>query len=52
VGTLNFNKEELYILEDGLGWLMDQTNEHDNPKRWNDTLVLRRKILEELKNES
>ncbi len=44
---LNFTNEELDIIEDGLAWLLDQTNEEYDGK-WLRAQSLRKRITEEL----
>jgi len=52
---MRLNKEELKLLEDGLGWLLDQTNDESwkgNSKsnmKWKNAEKLQKKIVKGLK---
>ncbi len=48
---MRFKKEELKLLEDGLGWLLDQTNDEswNGNMKWKKAEKLRNRIMEELK---
>ncbi len=44
---IDFTNEELDIIEDGLAWLLDQTNEEQDGK-WLRALSLRKRVTHEL----
>ena len=45
---MNFNEDELELIVDGLGWLLDQTNDNGISPYWQNAEKLRDKIRKEL----